>query len=405
MKACMVSYSFYESDNRVRRYAEALAQRGDEVHAITLRRPGQPHSAIIKGVHVHRIQKRARDERGPLSYLRKILAFFFRSAWLLAWQHLKAPYQFVHVHSVPDFEIFAAALLRFLGAKVILDIHDIVPELYASKFRVSESSAAFRLLLLLEKLSTGFADHVIIANHLWYGKLVARAVAASKCTPIINYPDPSLFYPIACEKPQRNDFLLCYPGTLNSHQGLDVAVRAVALLRQRIPTLRFLIVGDGPERENLACLIKSLRLEDHVTLADFVPIEQIAAYMTKVDLGVVPKRSDSFGDEAFSTKIMEFMATGVPVIASSTRIDRYYFNPDIVQFFESGNPNDLAEKIFSLWSNPSRLRALAASARAFIEQNNWRVKRAEYLELVDRLLSKPAHARSLPSATPASEPK
>jgi glycosyltransferase involved in cell wall biosynthesis len=120
-----------------------------------------------------------------------------------------------------------------------------------------------------------------------------------------------------------------------------------------------------------------------------MPMEQVAETMASIDLGVVPKRSDSFGNEAFSTKIMEFMAMGVPVLAADTRIDRYYFNKDLVQFFESGNVEDLAEKIFQLATNSERRRTLVEASSQFIELNNWDVKRHEYLDILDRLLRKP----------------
>ena len=64
--------------------------------------------------------------------------------------------------------------------------------------------------------------------------------------------------------------------------------------------------------------------------------------MAEADLGIVPKRNDSFGDEAFSTKILEFMASGVPVVVSSTRVDRHYFNDKVVRFFPSGDIGRLA---------------------------------------------------------------
>src|SRR5689334_9099041 len=138
MKVCMLAYTFYETDNRVRRYAEALARRGDEVDAIVLQQEGKSPFEIVNGVNVYRIQKRVRDERGPFSYLSKLLLFFARSMGAVTVRHLETRYDVIHVHSVPDFEVFAALIPRLMGAKVILDVHDIVPELYASKFKVNE---------------------------------------------------------------------------------------------------------------------------------------------------------------------------------------------------------------------------------------------------------------------------
>jgi glycosyltransferase involved in cell wall biosynthesis len=381
----MLAYTFYDADNRVRRYAEALVRRGDQVDAIAIAREGQPAFEMIQGVRVFRIQKRRIDESGPFSYLVKLLLFFVRSAWLLTVKHLREPYHVIHVHSVPDFEVFATLVPRLMGARVILDIHDIVPEFYGSKFRVGERSVIFRLLVLVERLSILYSNHVIISNHLWQKKLIGRSVRAEKCTALINYPDPTIFHRRDGELPKPDTFVLCYPGTLAWHQGLDIATEAMVRLRDRAPNVKLLLVGDGPERERLRQMIVDQKLEDRVSLTGLVPLEKVAEIMATIDAGVVPKRTDSFGNEAFSTKIMEFMAMGVPVIASRTRIDEYYFNNDLVQFFSSGDPADLAEKIMDLVENRARREALCANASHFIEANNWGVRKNEYLQLVDCL--------------------
>jgi glycosyltransferase involved in cell wall biosynthesis len=178
---------------------------------------------------------------------------------------------------------------------------------------------------------------------------------------------------------------MCYPGTLNSHQGLDIAIDAMALLRDKAPNLRFLIVGDGPDREMLKSMTQRYRLEDRVVMKGYVPLEEIAEIMSMVDLGIVPKRKNSFGNEAFSTKIMEFMAMDVPVLASRTRIDEYYFSENMLQFFESGSAEDLAAKVLELMENPARRQELTKCSSEFIAHNCWDAKKKEYLDLVDRL--------------------
>ena len=385
MKVCMLAYTFYESDNRVRRYAETLVRRGDQVEAIVLRRDGQPAFEDIAGVKVFRVQKRVRNERNAASYLIKLLLFLVRSAVAVTMSHFRRRYDLIHVHSVPDFEVFATLIPKLMGTKVMLDIHDIVPEFYGSKFKVSERSLVFRLLVLMERLSTAYCDHVIIANHIWHSKLVARSTRAEKCTPIINYPDPAIFFARSRTR-QSGDFVICYPGTLNSHQGVDRAIMAVASLRDKLPNLKFLVVGDGPDLEKLKAMVVELGVSDRVSITGSVPIEQVAETMANVDLGVVPKRADSFGNEAFSTKIMEFMAMGVPVLASATSVDRYYFNPKIVEFFDSSSVDDLAGKIQYLALNSVRRESLRVNALEFVGTYNWRVKGGEYLDLVDRLV-------------------
>jgi len=108
MKICMLAYTFYERDNRVLRYAEALANRGDAVDVIALRREGQPFAETLNVVNVYRIQRRVLNEKTRISYLLRLLAFFIRSTLFLTYLHLKFGYDVIHVHSVPDFEVFAA---------------------------------------------------------------------------------------------------------------------------------------------------------------------------------------------------------------------------------------------------------------------------------------------------------
>lgn len=385
MNICMVSYSFYETDNRVRRYAEALAERGDRVDAIALRRQGQPRFEVLRGVNVYRIQDRIIDEKQPLSYLIKLLEFFLRSALAITARSLSSRYHVIHVHSVPDFEVFAAVIPKLLGSKIILDIHDIVPEFYASKFHVSEGSWSFRLLRWLERMSCAFADHVIIANDLWYTTLTQRSVRPGRCTALINYPDHSIFYPRARTGVTVHDFVMCYPGTLNRHQGVDIAVRAVGALRNKVPNLKFLILGKGSEWGRLKDLVAAESLEDRVSMLELVPLERVAEIMSTVDLGVVPKRRDSFGNQAFSTKIMEFMSMGVPTVVANTNIDQYYFDDQVVQFFESGNVDDLAAKILMLVEDSGRRALLRQNGLDFAGRNSWSLKKDIYLNLVDGL--------------------
>lgn len=391
----MLAYSFYDADNRVRRYAEALVRRGDQVDAIAVGHAGQPASDMINGVRVFRVQSRTRDEKGPFSYLVKMMLFFFRSFWFLTKRAFRDPYDMIHVHNLPDFEVFATVVPRMRGTRVILDMHEVTPEFYASKFRIGERSLLYRLLALVEKVSIAYVDRVVVVNHMVEEAVVGRrSMRPEKCTVILNYPDTRIFKRIAPPVRVGDAFTMCYPGTLSRHQGVDIAVEAVGLLREKAPGLRFLIIGDGPERENLKRLIAERGLEDRVSMTGLIPLEKVAEIMTRIDLGVVPKRKEGFGDIAFSTKIMEFMAMGVPVLASRTRIDEFYFNGGLVEFFESGDAGDMAARISGLIERPERVAELRRNSVEFIDANNWTVKQDEYFALVDGLAGKTRRANA-----------
>jgi len=400
MRVCMLAYSFYEFDTRIQQYARALADRGDEVDVIALKPQGYPDQGIVDGVKVYRIQSRKVDERGPLSYLYRIMRFLFHSTVVLGRNHLARPYQVIHVHSVPDFLVFAALIPRLSGARIILDIHDILPEFYASKFKVSDRSFVFRLLRLVEKWSIAFAHHVIIANHLWWERLVSRSVRREKCTPICNYPDPQYFFPRPKTRADGR-FVMMYPGTLNWHQGLDVAIRAFAKVVDQEPNAELHIYGEGPTKSMLVDITKQLGLDGRVVFCDAVPSHDIPEIMSQADLAVVPKRAESFGNEAVSTKVLAFMALGVPVLKSRTKVGTYYHNESRVKFFESENVDDLARCMLLLIRDPQLRNRLVSNASEYVKENNWPVRKHEYLQLADSLVASRtgrAEARLMASA-------
>ncbi|CAD7766604.1 MAG: D-inositol-3-phosphate glycosyltransferase [Candidatus Argoarchaeum ethanivorans] len=385
MNICMVAYTFYESDNRIRRYAETLVKRGDSVSVFSLKREGQGSFGVLNGVEIYRIQERIVNEKGKLSYLYKLLKFFVLSTCFLAKEHIKKPYDLIHVHSVPDFEVFAAVLPKLMGAKIILDIHDIVPEFYCSKFNTKKDSLIFKCLVLIEKLSIKFADHTIISNHIWYDTLVSRSVKKEKCTTILNYPDNTLF--IKNKKVTNNDkIIMLYPGTLNWHQGLDIAIKAFARIAEQTPFAEFHIYGDGSSKNDLEKMVLELGVENKVFVNGLVSIDEIVSIMSNADIGIIPKRNDSFGGEAFSTKSLEFMLLGVPIIVSKTKIDDYYFNESIVKYFEPESDKELAVAMLSLIKNKEERKKLSQNALNYVAAKNWESKKTIYINLVNSIL-------------------
>ena len=157
-----------------------------------------------------------------------------------------------------------------------------------------------------------------------------------------------MFFAGAAGPARTASLSVLYPGTLNWHQGVDIAIRAFAKVTPRIPNSEFHIYGEGPSRDDLVRLASELGIPEAVVFHRPVSLREISAVIEDADLGVVPKRSDSFGDEAFSTKTLEFMMLGVPVILAETTVDRYYFNDDVVTFFPSGDVDVLADCMLRL---------------------------------------------------------
>ena len=208
-KICMIAYSHYIYDNRVRRYAETLARRGDIVDVIALSSsPTEQAEIELNGVRsLQRIS--ACEERVQSVDLRPASSAFHGKGLVAALQIAREKnYDVIHVHNIPDFLVFAAWYPKYTGAKLILDIHDIVPELFENKFRTGIKKLYVTALRIVEKLSIKFVDHVIVSNHLWYDKLIARSADENHCSVLVNHVDPEIF----ARRPRtRNDGKLHRP--------------------------------------------------------------------------------------------------------------------------------------------------------------------------------------------------
>ena len=386
-KICMIAFTEYESDARVRRYAETLTQRGDMVEVIALLTDLEPNSVeTLNGVTIHRIYRRKKDGLSPWSYALQHMSFLIKASGAIRKLHAHQNYDLIHVHNIPDFLVFAAWYPRLTGTKLILDIHDLVPDLFESKFSSGPKRLYIAALRLIEKLSIKFVDHVIISNDLWRERLVARSVEDARCSVFVNNTDTQIFKRHARTR-SDGKFIVIFPGTFQWHQGLDIGIRAFSQFRKRVPNSEFHLYGGGTEKieTELETLVRELGLEGSVKFCGIASLEKIVQVIADADLGVVPKRADSFGNEAYSTKIMEFMSQGVPVVVSRTAIDTFYFKEDDVRFFDSGDHEAMAKAMCEVAENESLRQSLIAHGLAYVDQNGWTSKRREYLDLVDDL--------------------
>lgn len=194
-KVCMIAYTDYELDTRVRGFAEALARRGDKVDVISLSAPSSAESRnTLNGVHVHQVFRHAGNYTGPWTHALCYLRFLVRASSKVRKLHARNRYDVVHVHNVPDFLVFSAWYPKICGAKLILHIHDAAPEFFAARFESLLKRPCVALLRFIEKRSVKFAHQVILSNDLWHERLLARSVDASHCSVIVDrvnkdYPD------------------------------------------------------------------------------------------------------------------------------------------------------------------------------------------------------------------------
>ncbi len=188
-----VAYSSFPADPRPRRAAETLARQGASVEVICLKETeDEPQHESFNGMEITRVPLKRR-RGGKLTYLLQYGWFILISGAILAVRTLKKRYHLVHIHNMPDFLVFSALVPKILGAKVILDLHDPMPELMITIFGLREDSFAVRVLKKLEKWSLGFADVVLTVNEACKKIFSTRSCPPEKINVIMNSPEEMIF--------------------------------------------------------------------------------------------------------------------------------------------------------------------------------------------------------------------
>ncbi len=385
----MLAHTLYLTDPRVRREAEALAENGIDIHVISLseERKGirEAANSIVNGVQIHRLPV-DRKRGNALRYFYEYFLTGLLGAFKLAQLHFQGRLSVVHVHNMPDILVLAAIVPRLSGCSLVLDVHDPMPELYMSR-NYGPRSLLVQFLRLQEKLSCWLANWVISVNETMRELLLARGIASKKILIVNNFSDlkhfPLCDAPAVWPKPDTLTLLYC--GTITEHYDLGLAIRAMAWLAGEIP-IKLKIIGDGNRLSEVMELASTLGLNDSIEVVGKVPIETVAEEMRKADVGISCHRAGVFGDLYFSTKIVEYLSQGLPVVTSRTHTINRYLPDDCLFYFEPGNDRALAETIRFMWNNPAEVLRRLKKGRALLSQLLWQAEKTKLLEFYAKLL-------------------
>ena len=386
-RTAVVVFSYYPLDGRVRRETEALLDLGIKVDVICLRYEQEPLEDDYNGVHVYRLNmKKSRPD--VILYFFEYFKFIIKAFIRLSRLFFKHRYQIVHIHNLPDILVLSALIPKICGAKIILDMHEIMPELFMKKLGVSKNHPITRILCVLEKLSAHFSDHIILATPFLERDVSQRSARPEKCTTILNLPDPKIFHRSKKDYSIKSQYNIVYPGTLSEHHGADLGVHAIHLIREQtdIPAVLH-IYGEGPGRNGLIRLAEQLNIADYVKFNNFISREDLVKLLPKMDIGLVTKLNGVFVGEAVSTKLFEFATVGIPVICSRTPGDALYFNDSMVAFFEPDDIIGLTDRLVQLYNDPHKRKQLAENALQLNKTINWLKIKDNLLGIYNNLLA------------------
>ncbi len=392
-RAAVLLYSRYPADPRPRRAAEAMIEAGMEVDLLCL--AGEKSDATsenVGGVQVVRAPiKHRRDSK--LMYFWQYGRFFASSFWFLLTRGYRNRYDVVHVHNMPDFLVFAALIPKLLGARIILDLHDPMPELMESIYGLKSDDWKVRLLRRIERLSIKFSNLALTPNITFKNLFVSRSCKPDKMQIVMNSPqqqifDPERFAPGSGEPPAPGEFHVMHHGSIVHRHGVDLLVEAVARLRPEIPGIRLDIYGAAtPFLDIVLALAERLGVGDIVKYHGAKTQLEIADAILKCQVGVVPNRHSAFIEINFPTRLFEYLAMHRPVIGPSTQGIRDYFGPEQLLMFEPSNVEDLAARILWVKNRPSEAAAFVSRGIEVYREHLWTGEKERFLDQVTALLN------------------
>jgi len=312
------------------------------------------------------------------------------SFFILSLLYIYKRYSIIHVHNMPDFLVFCTIIPHIFGAKVILDLHDPMPELFMAKYSMKKYNKFIQFLCLQEKHSIQFSNLVLTPNIAFRNLFVSRGCPKSKIHIVMNSPDEKVFSHLKKseknKKKNNNAFRVMFHGTIVKRNGLDVALKAISQIRQKIPNLIFQIYGRGEHLDPSRRLSIDLDINDVVNFHGHVSLERIAQDIQLADVGIIPNEPSIHWESAMPTRVFEYLCMGKPVIVPRTRGILDYFNEDSIFFHEPGNPESLADVIFEVYKNPKKRKFVLNRGMSIHEKYSWKVQRKYFLEIVKHLL-------------------
>ncbi len=400
-RAAIVVFSYYPDDPRPRREAEALVNEGMNVELICIRQSkGEEARETFNGVDILRVPMKRR-RGGKFAYLFQYSSFTLISFLLLAFRSLTRTYDLVHVHNMPDFLVFSALVPKLLGAKVVLDLHDPMPELMMTISNLRENSRAVGMLKRIEKWSTGFADLVLTVNQACRKLFASRSCLAEKIQVIMNSPDEKIFGARLVSRdglPRRDTtkpFVIMYHGSLVERHGLDLAVRAVKAVKKSIPTIELRVYGHRtPFLDEVMDSVRESDMQDAVRYVGGKDLEEIVEAIGECDLGVIPNRRSIFTEINTPTRIFEYLTQGKPVLAPRAQGIQDYFDEQSLIFFELGDADDLARKIKHVYFHPGEIKESVIRGQQIYLNHKWSTEREDFVKIISELLKPNVPKRS-----------
>jgi len=384
-------------DYRVWLIARTLRDNGDQVSIISPATDKYPAGEfVIEGISVYRHSLPAEG---------KSLYYYLWEYTVALWQEIrlsikifrKNKFKIIHACNPPDLIWIIGLFWKLFSVKFVYDHHDLSPEILLAKIggynqqlvprekllaekmrdpRMPGSLVhrlAYKLLIFNEWISHKFANAVLTTNESFREIALNR----NKCKPdkifvvrtgpqLEELPQKNILYN------QSNDIpKIAYVGVMAEQDGVDTLLKSIAYAVGNLnKKLQLILMGGGPQFDNLIALAHQLGIDDYVIFRGFVPRKKMLAELAECTVGVTPDLSGQMNDYSTMLKVMDYMACGLPQVMFDLPENRFTAGESAL-YAVSGDEKEFAEKIIELIENSELRKKLGNIAREKVEELAW----------------------------------
>jgi len=382
-------------DRRVWLECKALVAAGHQVSVVCPKGKDDPAYAVIDTVRLYKYRPFA-PGGSKIGFISEYVYSFLATARLtLKARRRGGRFDAMQACNPPDIFWPIALFLRFFDrTRFVFDHHDLCPELYESRFP-DGPKLAHKGLLALERRTHRTANHVISTNESYREIAITRSGKASTDVTVVRTgPDPDRLFrgPAEPELRRGRRFLAVYIGVMGPQDGVDIVLRAAAVIVHELhrDDIAITLIGSGDCFDELVALRDDLDLSGHVEFTGRAPDDRVSRIMSTADVGLSPDPKNPLNDLSTMNKTMEYMAFELPVVAFDLRETRVSAG-DAAVYVKPNDVNDYAAAIVELMDDESARAELGKLGRARVEQElAWTHQERAYLGVYQAILESDA---------------
>ena len=370
----LVENASVPEDGRVTKEARSLIEAGYAVSVICPASKGETRREVLDGIDIRRYRS-IEASGGALPQAAEYLNALVRTFWLMVRMLHSPGFDVIQACNPPDLLCLVVWPFKVFGKKFIFDQHDLTPELYEALY-AREGGLAMRALKWSERTSYRMSDAVIVCNDSYRRVALSRGgVDAGRIFTVRNGPSEGWPKPVAPDPSLKRGrrYLVAYVGVMGYQDGVDVLLRCIDALvnGMGLRDTTFALIGNGNAAESLRRQARDLGIDEYVDFTGWIrDQDSLTTYLLTADACVSPEPSSPLNDHSTFIKVMEYMASGTPIVAfdlAETRVSA----GDAAVYATPGDVDGFARLLREVLTDDDLRSGMTLAAAAGIPSLRW----------------------------------